>query len=64
MTESKVCSCTDDFCKGTDCACKYEEHPLCENIGCEVQAEGAYMTKNNRKLYITNFLGYTCINEF
>ena len=49
MTESKVCYYTDDYCNGTECACKCEEQPLCEDIGCEVTAVGECMTTTNHK---------------
>ena len=64
MTTSRVCYCTDDYCNGTECACKYVDQPLCEDIGCAVTAVGACMTTTNRKQYTTNFSGYTCNNEY
>ena len=63
MTASRVGFFNDDYCNGTECACKYEEQPLCEDIGCEVIAVGACMTTTNRKQYTTNFLEYTCNND-
>ena len=58
MTESKRYPFTDDFCKGNDCVCKYNEQPLCEDIGCEDQEEGEFMTKNNCQQYSKQFPGY------
>ena len=64
MTKSKVCYYTDDYCNGTECACKCEEQPLCEDIGCEVTAVGECMTTTNHKQNTTKFSGYTCNNEY
>ena len=64
MTTSRVWSCTDAYCNGTECAYKYEEQPLCEDIGCAITADGTCMITTNRKKYTTNFPGYTCNNEY
>ena len=63
MTESKGCTCTDEFCKGNDCVCKYKEQPLCEDIGCEDQKEGRRMTKDERDKYMTESKECSCTDD-
>ena len=63
MTASIVGFCNDEYYNGTEQACKYEEQPLCEDIGCEVTAVDKCMTTTNHKQYTTNFPEYTCNND-
>ena len=57
-------TCIDELWKGNGWICKYKEQPLCEDIGCDDQAEGECMTKHNYKQYAKILLGYTRIDEF
>ena len=56
-------TCTDEFCKGNDCVCKYKEQPLCENIGFENQKEGRRMTKEGRDKYMTESKECSCTDD-
>ena len=44
MNDYKAFTCNDEVCKGNDCECSSEEHPLCEDIRCEDPTEGRCMT--------------------
>ena len=58
MNDSKGYTCNDELCNGTAYAFKNKEQPLCEDIACEDQTEGRYMTKNKCKQYAEKYPGY------
>ena len=64
MNDSKGYTCNDELCNGTAYAFKYKEQPLCEDIACEDQTEGRYMTENKCKQYANKYPGYPSNDEF